>query len=112
MADTLVLGTSVERRESSSLSGSTIFRKLSMIDEIEIQQWWKPGGGMMYNTECLDPDHHMHPYNQALAQGVRPEDFGIQNPYAAEFNDKSREELIEEVIDLRKQVLAYAKAGF
>lgn len=83
-----------------------------MTEEITIQTWWKPGGGILYNTEYLDHDHPIHPYNQALAQGVRPEDFGTQHPLAAEFESKTRDGLIEEIASLRKEVAAYARAGF
>lgn len=31
------------------------------------------------NTEALEPHDPDHPYNQALSQGVRPENFGLKN---------------------------------
>ena len=48
---------------------------------ITIQTWWKPGGGMMYNRECLPPDHPEHIYNYVKREfGVDPEDYGIEKP--------------------------------
>lgn len=78
--------------------------EMSTKDTIEIKEWYAPGGDMMYNCYGLDPTHEMHPYNQALAQGVRPEDFGIEHPYEEMFKDKTRGQLIHEVMSLRKEL--------
>lgn len=83
----------------------------NMSDSISIQAWVKRGG-MLYNTGCLEYDDPMHPYNQIIAQGHRPEDYGVYNPVHEEFKGKTRHELIDEVLYLRKQVEAYAAAGF
>ena len=80
------------------------------VDSIEIKQWYAPGGGMMYNTYGLEPDHFMHPYNQALSQGVRPEDFGIEHPLSERFKEYSRTQLIEKITQLEKEVEGWAKA--
>lgn len=72
-------------------------------EEITIQRWVKRGS-LMVNAEALkysDPDHI---YNQVLAQGKRPEDYGIFHPYEAEFKGKSRNELIEEIVSLREEI--------
>ena len=81
-------------------------------DEVEVQVWWKPGGGMMINTYGLEASHEMHPYNQILRQGKRPEDYGVRHPHEEEFETKSRTELIEEIIYLRKELEGAARAGF
>lgn len=47
--------------------------------EIEIRQWTKRGI-MFVNTFTLPGDDPDHPYNQAIAQGVRPEDYGLKRP--------------------------------
>lgn len=78
---------------------------LTVAKDIKIQQWIRQGG-MLYNTDGLEIEHDMHPYNQALAQGVIPEEYGIHHPYALEFMDKTRDQLIAEVVQLRKQVEA------
>lgn len=81
-----------------------------MKKEIQIREWWNPGGGMMYNTYALDPDHDMHPYNQAIAQGVVPEEYGIENPYKEIANTKykeyTKERLVGEIIKLKKEISA------
>lgn len=82
-----------------------------MSDTIEVQKWVKRGS-MLYNTECLDYDDPMHPYNQVKSQGLVPEDFGLYNPLNAEFDKKSRYDLIDEILYLRKEVNAMAAAGF
>lgn len=85
--------------------------ELSRKTEISIVKWVKHGG-MLVNTECLEPDHPSHPYNQALAQGVVPEDFGLQHPLYGEFESRTRSQLIDEIISLRKEVMGYVRAGF
>jgi hypothetical protein len=66
-------------------------------------------GPMLVNTEALDIDDDDHPYNQIKSMGLRPEDYGVQHPLTEEFATKSREELIDEIIDLRRTVLAHEK---
>ncbi|AGR48127.1 hypothetical protein SmphiM12_495 [Sinorhizobium phage phiM12] len=79
-----------------------------MTDEVKIQVWINTGE-MLVNTYALDPDHPKHPYNQILAEGKRPEDYGIHHPYEEEFGDKSRAELIEEIVRLRIELEGWAK---
>jgi hypothetical protein len=51
-------------------------------ESIEIEVWWKPGGGMMYRRDCLPPTHEQHIYNYIKREfGVNPEDYGIPNPH-------------------------------
>lgn len=66
-------------------------------------------GTMLVNTEALDVDDDDHPYNQIKSMGLRPEDYGVQHPLTDEFAAKSREELIDEIIDLRGTLLAHEK---
>lgn len=75
-----------------------------MTDSVSIKEWYAPGGGMMYNVWGLEPDHFMHPYNQIKDQGLRPEDFGVQHPYTERFKKYSRDELIENIIELEKTI--------
>ncbi len=78
--------------------------------EISIRQWVKRGN-MLLSTDALNYDDPDHPYNQAVALGVRPEDYGIVNPIAAEFDDKSRNQLIEEILELREYIRGFYLAG-
>lgn len=64
---------------------------------------------MLINAEYLDEDDPDLIYNQITAQGFRPEDYGYKHPRAGEFDGKTRNELINEIIELRKEVIAYAK---
>lgn len=73
---------------------------------------WVKRGSMLYNVECLDYDDPMHPYNQVKNKGLVPEDYGLYNPINAEFDKKSRYELIDEILYLRKEVEAMHRAGF
>lgn len=60
-----------------------------MSDEIEIRPWINKGGGMMVNAEALDITDPDHVYNQILAQGKKPEDYGFNHPYAELYEDKT-----------------------
>jgi len=82
-----------------------------MKKEISIQTWYKPGGSMMYRCDALEPDHPMHPYNQALAQGVVPEDFGIANPFTSRYKKMSRQDLERRLYELEQELEAYARFG-
>ena len=70
---------------------------------VEVQVWVTQGS-MMVNTSALDPDHEMHPYNQIVRQGERPEDFGVHHPYTEMFKGKARAELCAEIVTLRKEL--------
>lgn len=72
-------------------------------EEVTIQRWVKRGS-MMVNAEALDFSDPEHLYNQILSQGKRPEDYGVFHPYREEFEDNTRDELIEKIIELRKEV--------
>lgn len=79
-------------------------RKLrQMTDEMEIRVWVKRGI-MMVNTEALDFDDPDHVYNQIKSQGKIPEDYGFYSPRHEEFKYKNRNELISEIVDLRKEL--------
>lgn len=77
--------------------------------EIEIRPWIKKGV-MLVNAYALDISDPDHVYNQILAMDKRPEDYGIKHPYAEEFENRSREELIEEIIKLRDELTGWVKA--
>lgn len=68
---------------------------------------WISTGTMMVATDALDADHPMHPYNQIKNKGERPEDYGYRHPREVEFANKSREELIDEIMSLRVNLRDY-----
>ena len=79
--------------------------------------WWKPTErGMMYNRDFLDHDHPEQTYNHLKSFGIRPEDFGIKHPLIEimirEYAGKSREDLIVENMQLKKDLEAAYRAGF
>lgn len=84
---------------------------ISEVDEVTIRQWISKGGGMMVNAEALDIDDPDHVYNQIIDQGGIPEEFGYEHPYTEEFKDKSRIELIIELVLLKKELNAIYKEG-
>lgn len=76
---------------------------------VEIRQWIRHGG-MLVNAAALDWDDPNHPYNQIIAQGEKPEDFGYRHPLTKEFEGKTRDELIREIAALRKELEGWARA--
>lgn len=76
-----------------------------------IHEWISSGGGVSIRTDALDHDHPMHPYNQLLDQGVKPEDFGYEHPLTERFKDQSRSELINRIIELEKELNYAARMG-
>ena len=74
-------------------------------DEIHIKQWVRRGI-LMVNTDALEFDDPDSPWNQASAQGVDPEDFGMSHPLHEEFKDRSHSSLAREVIELRRDLVA------
>lgn len=81
-----------------------------MVQEIQIRKWVKRGS-MMINVDSLDADDPMTPYNQALAQGVKPEDYGLKHPLEEEFEGKSRGELLTLIAGLRASIQSYEQLG-
>lgn len=75
---------------------------------IEIRKWVHRGT-MLVNAECLNHDDPDHPYNQAIAQGVRPEDYGLIHPLSERFAGLSRGQLIQKIIDAEKQIEDYIR---
>ena len=86
-----------------------------MSDEIEIEVWFRPGNGMMYRTDYLPISHEKHPYNQILSRGLIPEDYGYYHPAYEQYKDYTKNQLIHEVCELKREINAlYAAeaAGF
>ena len=68
--------------------------------------------GLMVNAYALDWDDPDHPYNQIVSQGLRPEDYGISHPLTEEFVAKTRDDLIREILELRKEIIGRASSPF
>lgn len=78
-------------------------------DDIVVRPWVHRGS-MLVNAEALDIDDPDHIYNQILAQGVEPEDYGYKHPHTEEFEGKTRADLIREIVQLRKEIEAWCRA--
>lgn len=78
---------------------------MTQITEIHIKQWVKRGN-MMVNTDALEFDDPDSPWNQAMAQGVDPEDFNMVHPMREEFKDRSHSSLAQEILELRRDLVA------
>lgn len=78
---------------------------------VEIREWIGKGAGIMVSAYALDPNDPDHVYNQIVAQGKNPEDFGIFHPYTEEYKDKSRSDLIFEILELKKEIKSMYRSG-
>jgi hypothetical protein len=76
---------------------------------MEINVWAKRGS-LRVRTDCLPFDDPDHPYNQIIAQGEIPEDYGFEHPKIALFEKRfgglSRPQLYQMIVDLEADVLA------
>jgi len=91
------------------------------IDYIEVPTWWSTGGGIMTNREYLPYDHPEQQYNlvkrklqEAYDNGIqrdgkllKPRDFNVVNPKNEMFRGQNRDELIDEILELRKNIDSY-----
>lgn len=61
-----------------------MFRTRLRLKTLYYTSWYRPGGGMMYNRECLEPWHPEHPYNWFKKHFPydKPEWFGFSDPMA------------------------------
>ena len=91
------------------------------IDYIEVPTWYGRGGGIMRNRECLPYDHPEQTYNyikrklqEAYDKDIKrddkllkPADFNVKNPKVEMFDSKTRDDLVDEILDLRKNIESY-----
>ena len=70
---------------------------------------WVKNGSMMVHRDCLDPDDPRQTYNYLKSYGIVPEEYGIFHPMTEMFDGWSREQLISEVVSLRKALESYAR---
>ena len=91
------------------------------IDYIEVPTWMGRGSGILRNRECLPYDHPDQTYNyikqklqEAYDKGVKrddkllkPGDFNIKNPRIEMFREKTRDDLIDEIMELRANIDSY-----
>lgn len=70
---------------------------------------WLKCGTMMVNRDALGADNPDQTYNYIKAAGFEPEDYGIKHPYTEMFENKTRDQLISEIIELRREIEALAR---
>lgn len=76
---------------------------------------WVKRGMFQVNRDCLDADDPDQTYNFLKNFNIVPEDYGIFDPRLkdrSEFMTWSKEQLITEVLELRKQIENMEKSGF
>lgn len=88
-----------------------------MSDPIEVPEWYKPGGGMMYRRSCLPSNHPESEYNYIKnVLKKTPEDYGVytdrHNFIKKELNHLSKEELMVKLADAMETIHNMERAGF
>jgi hypothetical protein len=83
---------------------------MSEAKTVQIQEWIHEGY-MIIRADALEPEHPMHPYNQLLAQGVKPEDYGIEEPFADRFRRYTRSQLIRRIVELENELIGRDRWG-
>lgn len=84
---------------------------MSAEETIEIPAWWSNGGVMMFRRDCLPTSHPESEYNYIKnTLKKNPEDYGVysekQRYIMDELKDKTNEQLIQMVADMRETILA------
>lgn len=72
---------------------------------------WIRRGGMLLNREALDSNDPDHLYNAIISAGGNPTDYGIANPYAERYADKTREQLIDLVEQYKREIESIYRDG-
>lgn len=82
-----------------------------MTDHVNVRMWTKRGD-MLVRTSALshgDPDH---PYNQITAQGLKPEDYGVEHPLEQRFKGQTRGQLMARIVELEAEIDACMHWGY
>ena len=82
--------------------------KINEDGTLEYNKWIRCGG-MMVNRDYLEHDDPNQTYNYLSAHGVDPTEYGIKHPLAEEFDGRSRQSLIDEILALRRTVESNAR---
>jgi len=78
------------------------------MSETASYQVWCRKGGMLVRADALPSDDPENPYQQLVAQGLNPSDYGIvRDDLEAIMKDRSRESLAAEILELREQITGY-----
>lgn len=78
-------------------------------EEITVSTFWSNGKGMSYRRSALPINHPENEYNwfKRTYPNLDPYMYNIKNPREEEFSDKSREQLIDEILSLRDTLNHY-----
>jgi len=72
-------------------------------ETLEIPKYWKCGS-MLYNRDCLSPNHPEQTYNYVKTHlGIIPEDYGIYHPYYLKYKDFNKEQLMSKLGELEQK---------
>ena len=80
-----------------------------MKKEISYKVWAKQGD-MLVRSEALPYEHPDSVWQQLIAQGVNPEDYGFLHPLEERFGKLSRSDLINKILDLECEITGRERA--
>lgn len=86
-----------------------------VINEIKVPSYWEVGNGHFLLRSSLPWEHKESEYSYIKnTLNLIPEDFGVYKNYALfqELSKKSKEELIDEVINLHEHIYKMERSGF
>ncbi len=74
--------------------------------ELTISRYWSNGGGMSYLREGLPINHPENQYNwfTRTYPELNPSYYDVKHPLYEEFEDMTREELINKIAELRAEI--------
>lgn len=84
-------------------------------EQIKVPYWWMRPNGSWIARFALDPDHPESEYSYIKnVLKLKPEDYGVfkNQEEVNKVKQMSHDELVQEVIELRKRVYDMEKAGF
>ena len=80
-------------------------------EEISIPTWWERGG-MMTRRSCLESDHPESEYQYVKrTYNVDPEDYGIFHSDHYLYQEHTREQLIKELVDAKREIKSMYQSG-
>lgn len=80
---------------------------MNSLKQVSYPEWVKLGNAIV-RRDALSFNHPEHPYNYIKRIfNVNPEIYGVFHPLFEKYRNSSKEELLNTVIELEKQILEY-----
>lgn len=90
-----------------TLQDDSVIEDVQIVDDVLQYTEWVQRGAISVRRDALDYDDPDHLYNRIVALGYRPENFGVEHPLKLAFESYTREMLIDEIVNQRKELKAW-----